>query len=933
MRWLPDSSLLMKGRLARRTFVLLLIAASLPILIATWVIVGHTNAYVDKKAHRTLTLEAKKYGLGLLQRLELAATAMASAPMSDSLDGEERVEALTTLDPYFSSIRLLDHRSANETHEDPRAMYSATVLDRELPALDATAVRIVRDDNGTHAVALVHGVDPSRWRIGVLRQDYLWQRASLTEDMFVRVSDGAGRVLFASLPEVSDPADNASVEDGESAQWELFLEQRFAGGKWHIDLLESYSDVKVEFARYKRTLLFTLVPLVGALVLFSSISIRRTHRPLEALTEATHRIAAGDFRARVTPSGDEDIRSLAVAFNGMTQQIGRHFDTLAVLSQLDRQILSSSDLQEIVFTVLKRARDILPCGQLAMLVYDEDCSDMARIHVARHAEDALAYTARIQVPKGLHALLQNAQTDFELDAGMPSSQEMQRLMFGCPSNDPILVLPIRTDKGAQGALLLSCSEPSTHAAPALDVARGLAERMAVAISNADRQHALVRQAHYDGLTQLPNRLLFKDRLAQQIAHCQRSRSQFALLFLDLDRFKNINDSFGHTSGDELLKGVAARLVEELSGVDTIARLGGDEFTIITPGIESAADAANAAQSVIAALARPILLGDIEHFVSASIGIAVYPQDGVTTDVLLRNADIAMYRAKSAGTGRFAYYEEAMNREAMERVELENELRHALARDELSIVYQPRIDLRDETTVGVEALSRWRHARFGMVPPDRFIRIAEDSGLIIAIGDRVLRQVCEQYHHWRLEGIELQQLAVNVSVRQLQAPGFAKCLRGIIKQWGIPPGVMEIEITESVLASDIDYLTTVLNELHAMGVKIAIDDFGTGYSSLSYLRLLPIDTLKVDRAFLPTPGDAQGKAALCEAILAMSKALDLSVVAEGVETIEQLNFLKKHGCDVAQGFYFSRPVTAAEIAQRFNGKEADRGLRMADGTSG
>ncbi|NLG75058.1 MAG: EAL domain-containing protein [Xanthomonadaceae bacterium] len=647
--------------------------------------------------------------------------------------------------------------------------------------------------------------------------------------------------------------------------------------------------------------------------------IRRTRRPLEELTEATHRVAAGDYHSRVTPTGDEELRGLAVAFNGMTEQIGRRFETLAVLSKLDRHILKSSELEEIVQAVLKHARDMLPCELLAVLVFDENCADVARLHVARYAEEVITCETRVEVPAALGSLLDTCEPIVELQAGDAAFESVRDLISDWRADRRFGVLPIRTDKGVQGAVAIAYSTPNASDRASLDFALGLAERLAVAISNADRRHALVRQAHYDGLTGLPNRVLFKDRLAQRIAHGQRSRKQFALLFIDLDRFKNINDSFGHTSGDELLKGVAARFAEELSEMDTIARLGGDEFTIITSDIDSAADAANAAQTVLSALARPVLLGDIEHFVSASIGIAVYPQDGVTTDILLRNADIAMYRAKAAGAGRFAYYEEAMNREAMERVELESELRQALARDELSVVYQPRIDLRTGAIIGVEALSRWHHPRFGMVPPGRFIRVAEDSGLIIAIGDRVLREICSRYHYWRRAGIEVRRLAYNVSVRQLQAPGFTKTLREIVERTRIPRGVLEIEITESVLATDIDYLTAVLEELSAMGVKVAIDDFGTGYSSLSYLRSLPIDALKIDKSFLPPPGE-RTSAALCEAIIAMSRALNVVPIAEGVESPEQAAFLLANGCEIAQGFYFSRPVSAEDIVRRY-GREA------------
>lgn len=914
MGWLPEPRLLMRSGLARRTFSLLLIAAFLPIITAAWLTIAHTNTYVDRAAHQMLTLEAKKYGLGLFQRLELAATALAAAPAGEPQDGSGTLVPPATLTPYFSSLKRM---SIADRSEDPFA--------HELPPVGQPALRTVGDPNHSNRVALIHCESEAYCRIGLLRHDYLWQPAALAEDLHVRVSDAGGEVLFASIPQTQQLRRSTPGSEGNSAQWSLFLQQRFSAGAWTIDLLEPYSDVKLEFARYKRTLLYTLLPIVGALVLFASISIRRTHRPLEALTEATQRISSGDFRSRVVPSGDADMQALARAFNDMTRQIGQQFEMLAVLSQLDRHILGSSNLEEIVQTVLRHARGMLPCDQLGIVLFDEDCSDVGRIHIARYPDNAIDQCTRAHIPAALQERLRTCTAPIEIRGDDSSFAAVQTLIADWQSDRIYTLFSIRTAGGLRGWIVLACSASNPPARASLDVAHGLAERLAVAISNEDRQNALVRQAHYDGLTGLPNRMLLKDRLGQRIAASHRSRRQFALLFIDLDRFKNINDSFGHTSGDELLKGVAARLSEELPDVATIARLGGDEFTIITADIDGAADAAATAQAVLTALARPIMLGDIEHFVSASIGIAIYPQDGVTTDVLLRNADIAMYRAKADGPGRFAYYEEAMNREALARVELENELRHALARDELSVVYQPRVDLRDGRVIGVEALTRWHHPRFGMVPPDRFIGIAEDSGLILAIGDRVLRRACEQYHEWRRDGIDLECIAFNVSIRQLQAPGFARTLREVAERWHVPASAIEIEITESVFAADIEQLTAVLNELHEIGVRIAIDDFGTGYSSLSYLRFLPIDTLKIDRAFLPPPGDARAPAALCEAILAMSKALGLTPIAEGVESAEQAEFLRRNGCELAQGFYFSRPVSAEEITRRLatRHRETDR----------
>ncbi|HNH35449.1 MAG TPA: EAL domain-containing protein [Rhodocyclaceae bacterium] len=421
-----------------------------------------------------------------------------------------------------------------------------------------------------------------------------------------------------------------------------------------------------------------------------------------------------------------------------------------------------------------------------------------------------------------------------------------------------------------------------------------------------------RLAYYDVLTGLPNRALLKDRAELALARADREASSVALLFVDLDRFKNVNDSLGHSFGDRLLAAVAERLIAGVRRSDTISRLGGDEFVMLVSDAEPLGIAELAAK-LLDRLAAPFTIGDHELTVTASVGIALYPQDGRDVENLLKNADTAMYQAKQKGRNGYRFFTAAMNAAAMERLKLEGRLRQAIERQEFELHYQPLVRIADGEIVGAEALVRWRAAE-GLVPPDRFIPAAEDSGLIVAIGDWVLREACRQNRAWRDAGLPAIRISVNISAVQFHREGFLRRVAAIVAGAGLTGGDMELEITEGVAMSDADVTAAAMDELKAMGLAIAIDDFGTGYSSLAYLRRYPIDRLKIDRSFVRDMVEDADDRAIAGTVAALAKALRLSVVAEGVESQKQLRLLRDQGCDVAQGYLFSRPVPAAEFAR-------------------
>jgi diguanylate cyclase (GGDEF)-like protein/PAS domain S-box-containing protein len=424
---------------------------------------------------------------------------------------------------------------------------------------------------------------------------------------------------------------------------------------------------------------------------------------------------------------------------------------------------------------------------------------------------------------------------------------------------------------------------------------------------------MTHSAHHDAVTNLPNRLLFNDRITQSIALARRQNRPIAVIFLDLDRFKYVNDSLGHAAGDELLQSVSKRLLSCVRGSDTVSRQGGDEFAILLPEITHAEDAATCARKILLSLNPPHSIGGRSLHIDGSIGISVYPEDGEDAETLIKNADTAMYHAKDRGRSNFQFFKMEMNRKAVERQSLEGELRRALERKEFLLHYQPKVNLDTDEITGVEALIRWQQPGRGLVPPSQFVPIAEDCGLIVQIGRWVLREACRQTRAWQDAGLPPLPIAVNVSAIEFREKGFVEGVRTILSETGLEARYLELELTEGVLMKDVESAASVLQELKMMGVRLAVDDFGTGYSSLSYLRQFPIDVLKIDQSFVRRITGDSDDTPIVSAIINMGKSLKHRVVAEGIETQEQKVYLQTQHCTEGQGYLFSRPVAAAQFA--------------------
>ena len=514
-----------------------------------------------------------------------------------------------------------------------------------------------------------------------------------------------------------------------------------------------------------------------------------------------------------------------------------------------------------------------------------------------------------------HAVDTLAQQRYDvllLDLSLPDGHgfsNINKIQATAP-NLPVIILSNISDE--QLALRAVMAGAQDYLVKQRDDVHLLMRAMRYAIERKHIDRRLLYLAHYDNLTNLPNRTLFRDRMNRALSHAQRTARRVALLFLDLDHFKAINDSLGHDAGDDLLIAVARRLETCVRKNDTVARLGGDEFTAILENIDHADDAAAVAQKIVDTLSRSFCINGQELFVTVSIGIALFPTCGLDPATLIKNADTALYSAKDNGRSCFKFYNSQMHAMASEHLSMVTALRHALPRNEFQLEYQPQIDPRTHHVIGVEALLRWNHPEHGTLMPTTFIPLLEHSGLIVEVGEWALRTACLQQKAWVDAGMPPLRMCVNTSARQFRQTEFVRRVATIVAETGADPTQLQFEVTESLLIDNVAATTAKLRALRAIGIQIAIDDFGTGYCSLNYLKLFPLHVLKLDRTFIKDIESRSNDAAIVTAMIALGHSLDMEVIAEGVETQGQLTFLRGQGCDAVQGFLYSEPMSAEAL---------------------
>jgi diguanylate cyclase (GGDEF)-like protein len=613
-------------------------------------------------------------------------------------------------------------------------------------------------------------------------------------------------------------------------------------------------------------------------------------------------------------------RATAQEFNRTIAILEDKMRAMASLNDIDRMLLESVELESCLDQLLERVVKITRCDSAMLVLLDRDAAEYGRAYLTAAGEHAPV--SRVGLDASLLsqlALERGGLTVARFEPGRHSVLEP----LHAHGAEFFWLWPVLSGEEVAAVLVVGYRGVPQVAAEVAGFGTECAARIGVALSNSARGEQLYRQAHYDALTGLPNRLLFRDRLSQELASAADGRQRGALLYVDLDHFKKINDTVGHNAGDQLLQIVAQRLRACVKDVDTVARLGGDEFTIILRSVGTAESAQRVAARIIEALQEAVNIGGRDHFVRASIGITLFPDDATALDELMRNADLAMYRAKADGRARAVFYNRDMQR--MPALAAESGLHNALQRREFSLYYQPQYTLSDGRLSGLEALLRWQPPREAMRYPGQFVPAAEQSGLIVDIGAWVLEAGCAQMAQWCAAGVAPPRLALNVSVFQLRQADFPKLVRRALEHAGVAPERLEFELTESVFADE-DALAT-LHKLAALGVHLSLDDFGTGYSSLGYLRAHPVQTIKIDRSFIEEVATSLTAATLAETMITMAHALGKKVVAEGVETMQQLEFLRTRHCDYAQGFYLARPAAAADITDLLQGLHHNPGTGL------
>ncbi len=888
---MPDaqrlSTAILGSGFGRRLFLMFCIAAMLPTAIVFWMTYRTATADALEARREALREGGKNFAMSVFERLQLADRALATADAGAIERGGE-----PHLANYFTEVTV--------AALPPRGDGAA--------AFDSGRLQVSRQPDQATMLWRASG---DRVLVGTLDPDFLWgDPGEMSQAMRICMYAARIRLFCGGHPgtEVGDRLLTAS--------WDLFLEADFGAQPWTA---VSVAGPGPGLRHYRGVLVPAAVAVLLLAVLLSSFQIRRVLVPLSDLLRRIRALEGGGADMQRL-AGEDEFGLLSRTFGRMQERIGRQMDTLRMLSEVDRLILQGAPLAELLGQVAARMRQLSGCRTVCVLVPDLQGGGDAALFVLGRDADAIVHEpcADTGAPGA------SWQAGWHQAAALPPGC----LRDACLREGVREVLLLATAHERADAVQVALGFDQRLEGPedGIAQARELAQSVPVAVAFEAGRQRLVFQARHDSLTGLPNRLATFEAVDAAIDAAARAGSRFAVAFLDLDRFKSINDGLGHASGDELLVAVGQRIRQALGPGDVVGRFGGDEFCVLLADAVTEDAATGAMQRIVDALEQPVRAAGREFVQRFSAGVAFYPEHGGDASTLIRNADMAMYHGKREGGRALRMFAPEMNAAAQSRLRLEQDLREAVAAGAIDVHYQPRVDSRDGSIVGAEALARWTHPELGPVAPPVFIGLAEDTGLIDELGELVLRKTCGQMGQWKAAGLSPRRVAVNVSSHQLRSRRLVDTLRSAIESAGISPSELEIEITETMLVNERDAGERQLEQARALGVGVAVDDFGTGYSSLSYLAELPFDTLKIDRSFVLGLGDGTTPvAAVVRTIIGLAQALDKQVIAEGVEAMDGVESLAAMGCHVIQGYVYHRPMPAdALTALLLAQAQADRG---------
>ena len=940
----------LRSGIVRRIVACFLVVALVPLAATALLSLGTVHNFLLDQSRVRLALAGDDYAAALHDRLlaidvrlhEVARRADLAAGLADADRDRLKLE--------FRALGIVDESGrVTDVFGDLAQVPPLDTMQADRIARGGTILMSVGGTRSTPrlyaSTRVVASTKPTRRIVAEVDPGYLWRRPpDSAAKMVVCVGDGAGRLL--SCPQEAAPGELHELALGgpearPSFEYEgvaylasrhrLMLEPEYGDRTWSVVAMELESDALAPLAELQ-SILFGMTGLAFLLAAVVSLTqVGDILRQLQAVRDVTRRVSEKDFSARVDVAANHEFGELAHSVNTMAARLGGEFSALMTLADIDQAILSRLDLDRVIETVVMRMREVVPADYVSVAIVDRNAPAMVRIYTRDQSRDGGLELERCAF----------SRTDTDVLLAYPDGLWLDREQAVTPYLSPVvklgaaslLVLPIVWQHDVVGTVVLGFAQSVMLTDDERGRARNLGDRVGVAFATAAKDEQLYFQANYDPLTALPNRLFFMDQLARRLAQAQRDSRQFALLVIDLDHFKLINDTLGHEAGDDVLRQAAERLRQCVRETDTVARLGGDEFTIVLPHIKSAHDSESVAQHIIETMATPFVAAGTENYLNASIGIALHPADGLTPEELLRNADTAMYRAKEGGRGRYVYFEERMNVAALERVSLERELRVAIERSEFSLWYQPQLDVQSGRISGAEAFLRWECPGRETRTPADFLHLAEETGLIEPIGDWVVREACRQFRAWQADGLTLPRIAINVSIRQLRYAGFVDRLRSVLTSTGMAPQALELEITEALLHETNNAAAALIAPLDELGVAFALDDFGTGYSSLASIKRFPLSTVKIHQSFVADLGGVDDSGSVAAAIIAGAHAFGKRVVAEGVETEKQAAALAGLGCDHIQGHFCSRPLRAMAFTRFLAFAEARRRPVLARAAGG
>ena len=921
-------------------FILFVLSALVPVSVLTLMTYKQIGVLIDKQSTQFLHQSSKAIGLRLFEKLQNMATVtdrfntLQITNESEQSTIQKKIQQDRLLDRLFSNISLHKKGKSWQLLGDKPDLPPLSISEHNRLSSGGHVLVSEINENGDREFYLIKQVNPGRQLLVThISSSYLWDIDHfLPSDTEVCILDHLYKILFCTnnikLIKDQTPAVLSAAQTHSSFDWDygdmeytayvrpLFLKGAFQSPDWTIVLSTPKARILKPLKRFQNLfppLIALSILLVG---LLSSHQIRKSLIPLEKLKQGTQEISEGKFTANVEIHSGDEFEDLAQSFNKMAKKLDTQFKSLQIVAEIDRIMLSSLDANYIVETVMDRIKDITEADK--SLIYRTSTqlnNEAAKISIY-HASVALSTAETELLQRNPRYIFVRNTNEFPLFLKDLSYEGARCLVM----------LPIYLKNELHATAVVAYNEEVDFDQYDFQHARELSDRIAVALTNADWEDRVYRQTNYDSVTGLPNRKLLSDRLEQAMQRARRDHTQIAILLIDLDRFKAINDSLGQSSGDNILKLLGGRFQHCIRETDTLVRFGGDEFVVIMSDIPTSNNMVNIvnplAKSLLNAVILPFKIGGHEINITASLGIALFPSDSRNAGDLLKYAESAMYHAKSMGKGGYLYYSKDIDATTLSQLVLENDLRHAFQKDELELYYQPQFELQTNTIVCAEVLVRWNHPKLGLLTPDKFLPLALNTGLMVPLGNWIVSKTIEQIHNRIQNNIPLIRVAINISAHHFNTGNLVEKIRQAMLEKQISSEILELEITEDTVMSDLDKTFNILQELKQLGIKLAIDDFGTGYSSLSYLTRFPIDYLKIDQSFVKELPHSNSVSSIVAATIAMAHSLNLKVIAEGVENKQQLEFLRNKNCDIVQGFLLSKPLPQDKLVRLLITKDRD-----------